>query len=353
MINYKRVAKMDRKIFRYCDLHNLEIVSYENGNHVTYLLSDGTRIRYVPSIFSKKCTFDFAENVDVKITNYCDGGCKYCHENSSLRGKHAKLYDNKGELIPIFKTWHAGTEMAIGGGNPLEHPDFTKFVKDMTRKGVICNVTINQKHLPRCSESLKALIHDGAIKGVGISLNYYPTPEEEKVIDELKEMTKNIIFHVIAGIYNEALANYCENNKVLILGYKSGTGRGSHFYEVHMQEIADGMNWLIKHLQRVKNWKKNFGVDFYETMSFDNTAIKQLSVKVILGISDKEWRKRFQGNDYGAPEGKDAPSTFYFDAVKREIARSSTQSKWQRIPYGKETFEEAFKISLSNYNIEE
>lgn len=44
-MNYRRVGKMDRKIFRYCDLHNLEIVSYENGNHITYLLSDGTRIR--------------------------------------------------------------------------------------------------------------------------------------------------------------------------------------------------------------------------------------------------------------------------------------------------------------------
>ena len=349
----KSLEKFTGEMKNYASKNGREILhTYINGNYHVCIMDDGTRVKEI--IDSKATGFrsDFALNCDVKITNYCDGSCKYCHENSSLRGKHAKLYDTKGELIPIFKTWHAGTEMAIGGGNPFDHPDFTKFVKDMTCKGVICNVTINQKHLPRCFESLKTLIYDGTIKGVGISLNYYPTPEEEKVIDELKKMTKNIVFHVIAGIYNEALANYCENNKVLILGYKAGTGRGSHFYEEHMQEICDGMNWLIRHLQRIKNWKKNFGVDFYETMSFDNAAIKQLSVKIILGISDKEWRKRFQGNDYGDPEGRDAPSTFYFDAVKREIARSSTQSKWQRIPYGKETFEEAFKLSLSNYDIE-
>jgi hypothetical protein len=73
-------------------------------------------------------------------------------------------------------------------------------------------------------------------------------------------------------------------------------------------------------------------------------------------LSDAEWNLRFQGKDYGDPNGEDAPSTFYFDAVEGEIGRSSTQPKNQRIKYdfaNGMTFEEAFKASLSNYKINE
>ena len=47
---------------------------YKNGNFVTTILSDGTKIRetkddeFIPS---------FAENMDVKICNYCDMGCNF------------------------------------------------------------------------------------------------------------------------------------------------------------------------------------------------------------------------------------------------------------------------------------
>lgn len=50
---------------------------YKNGNFFTTILSDGTKIReteddeFIP---------DYAENMDIKITNYCDMGCPFCHE---------------------------------------------------------------------------------------------------------------------------------------------------------------------------------------------------------------------------------------------------------------------------------
>ena len=43
--------------------------AYKNGNYTTYLMTDGTKIRktnddeFVPA---------YAENMDVKISNYCD-----------------------------------------------------------------------------------------------------------------------------------------------------------------------------------------------------------------------------------------------------------------------------------------
>jgi organic radical activating enzyme len=44
----------------------------------------------------------------------------------------------------------AGVEIAIGGGNPLSHPDFDDFVVTLSENGTICNVTINEKHWVYC-----------------------------------------------------------------------------------------------------------------------------------------------------------------------------------------------------------
>lgn len=340
------------KIRRYCNNHYTTVLdSYVNGNHRTYIFSNGTRIRVLRNPFSRKLTFDFAENCDVKITNYCDANCKYCHEGSSKKGKHGTLYEN-GKLLNIFETWKKGTEMAIGGGNALDHPELYKFLTEMAIKGVICNLTVNQKHLVSHADKLKFFIKCNLIKGLGISLNTPPSKEEVEVIEELKKLTSNIVFHVIVGIYDAWMMEYLEGQKVLILGYKDNVGRGIKFKENNGDILDHFKDLLIKHLTMVRNLKLLWGFDYYKTLSFDNLAIKQLDVKNVLKLSDREWKKRFQGKDYGDPNGENAPSTFYFDAVKKEIARSSTQPLEQRIPYTNQTYEEAFKVSLSNYNKE-
>ena len=114
---------------------------YFNGNHYTSIYDDGTRIRETIDPEDNKFTYDFAENVDVLITKKCDANCSYCHENANINGKHGDLN------LPIFNTWHPGTEMAIGGGNVFEHPNLFSFLNRLKDKKVIANVTVNQKHI--------------------------------------------------------------------------------------------------------------------------------------------------------------------------------------------------------------
>ena len=124
---------------------------YENGNHITKIYDDGTKIKETghfefrplpgmkggPKVWvpddADHFTYDFPENADIKITDYCDAGCAYCHENSTVKGVH-------GDLRRIEKTidsLHAGTELAIGGGNALAHPDLIWFLEKLKKKGVI------------------------------------------------------------------------------------------------------------------------------------------------------------------------------------------------------------------------
>ena len=96
---------------------------YKNGNHKTMIFSDGTRVR---STNEDEFTFDFAENMDIKICNKCDAGCKYCHEGSTPDGKLADIMNEK-----FIETLHPYQEVALGGGNILEHPDLIPFLRKL------------------------------------------------------------------------------------------------------------------------------------------------------------------------------------------------------------------------------
>ena len=86
---------------------------YRNGDTLVTLYQDGSKIRRFPDEGANPL---FPESIDLKITDYCDAGCAWCHEGSTRRGKHADLN------LAFLSTLRAGTEIAIGGGNPLDHP---------------------------------------------------------------------------------------------------------------------------------------------------------------------------------------------------------------------------------------
>ena len=98
------------------------LANYKNGNYIVKIYSDGTKIRY-----TSKDEFEalFPESIDIKITNYCDSNCSMCHERSDTLGKHARI-DHK-----FLTTLKRGTELAIGGGNPLSHPQLFEFLSLM------------------------------------------------------------------------------------------------------------------------------------------------------------------------------------------------------------------------------
>ena len=89
----------------------LDLLStYRNGSYGVSIYKDGTKKRY--KLDSNDIVL-FPETIDVKITNYCDMGCKFCHEQSTIEGIHGNLEALKNQLkylsgIPI--------ELAIGGG---------------------------------------------------------------------------------------------------------------------------------------------------------------------------------------------------------------------------------------------
>ena len=267
---------------------------YKNGNFVTTILSDGTKIReteddeFIPS---------FAENMDIKLTNKCDGGCAWCHEGSSINGKHGDILNEK-----FIDTLHPYQEVAIGGGDATSHPDLIPFLQKLKEKKVIANITVNQIHFEKKHELIKKLVDEKLIYGLGVSL-VNPT----KHFIELIKQYPNAVIHVINGVLKPLDVKALENNnlKMLILGYKH-LRRGNEYFEEEQNDIETKQQWLYENLEDI--------IQKFQVVSFDNLAIEQLDVKRLL--TQEEWDEFYMGDD-----GK---VTYYVDMVERKFAQSST-----------------------------
>jgi MoaA/NifB/PqqE/SkfB family radical SAM enzyme len=198
------------------------LVKYKNGNYDLEILSDGTKIR------STECESfipKFPESIDVKITNYCSLGCPYCHENSTISGKHADLHKLLNVLDNV--NFPHGIELAIGGGNPLDHPDLCSLLYTLKGHGFISNITVNKEHLKHSKYRvlLKEIIDRDLVKGVGVSIN-------STDYECLPKNSSNIVYHLIAGVNDvKQIESLIElgNCKILVLGYKQ-FGRGINYF---------------------------------------------------------------------------------------------------------------------------
>jgi organic radical activating enzyme len=300
------------------------------------IYSDGTKIKETLDPMADHFTYDFPENFDIKITDQCDGGCVYCHENSTVNGKHGDLR----ALEPMIATLHSGTECAIGGGNALAHPDLVWFLERLKEQGVIANITINQRHLKPYKDIICKIVGDGLVHGIGISLTDSSNKEDFDFIDTLGD---NVVIHTIAGILTAKDLPALSDRKVLILGYKD-LRRGHAMLEKHSDEIKANINWLKFMMMR--------SILPFKVMSFDCLGIEQLDPKTALNISDKDFNTLFQGSDTDVKDadGNITCATMYIDVPNMQVARMSTAALDKRYSFtGKENIHDLLQVTTQGW----
>jgi radical SAM protein with 4Fe4S-binding SPASM domain len=86
------------------------------------------------------------ELLDIAITNWCDRGCFFCYRKSDESGTHISVEDYE-EIIRQAQALHV-FQVALGGGNPNQHPSFPEILR-LTREkyGIIPNYTTNGRGL--------------------------------------------------------------------------------------------------------------------------------------------------------------------------------------------------------------
>ena len=84
---------------------------------------------------------DGPELLDVSITNYCERACEFCYRHSEKNGKHISKSDFQ---IIIEQAAELGVlQIALGGGNPNQHPQFIEFLKLVREHNIIPSYTTN------------------------------------------------------------------------------------------------------------------------------------------------------------------------------------------------------------------
>lgn len=273
--------------------------SYKNNDYTCTMFSDGTKIRW-----NDKDSFNpiKPESIDLKITNKCNMACNMCHENSTPDGKHGDILN-----LPFIDTMFPYSEVAIGGGNPLTHPDLIEFLERLKERKIIASMTVNQMHFMQNIDLLKELTDNKLIYGLGIS---YIGGRHSNCIEAIKQFP-NAVVHVINGIVHmdslEALAN--NDLKILILGYKEFR-RGKTLYD----ECGSQIDYLEAQFYDLLPKIVNDG--WFKCISFDNLAIKQLEPKRLM--SEEDYKEFYLGADGFA--------SMYIDAVNREFAQSSVST---------------------------
>lgn len=267
---------------------------YKNGNSITKLFSDGTKVRETED---NEFIPDFAENIDIKISNYCDMGCKFCHEGSTKNGKYGDILNQK-----FIETLHPYQEVALGGGDATSHPELIPFLHKLKERKVIVNMTVNQRHFEQKQSLIKKLVDEKLIYGLGVSL-VNPTDEFISLIQQYP----NAVIHVINGVLkpSDIISLSNRNLKILILGYKK-LRRGNEWYSEDHENITFKQMWLKENLGSI--------IEHFKVVSFDNLAIEQLEVQRLM--SQEEWGEFYMGDD--------SEFTYFIDMVEKKFSKNST-----------------------------
>lgn len=116
---------------------------------------------------------DGPELIDLSITNYCEKGCDFCYRETSQ--DKALFMSLKDVETVVSQAQACGTmQIALGGGNPNQHPRFTEILRLIREYDIVPSYTTNGKGLT--DDVLRATsVHCGAM-----AVSVYPPYDEDR-----------------------------------------------------------------------------------------------------------------------------------------------------------------------------
>jgi hypothetical protein len=296
---------------------------------VIYNKDTGNKIRMSDDAAPPYVKASTPELVDLKITDYCEAGCNFCYQSSTKSGKHApfKQIEKTLDMLREMDVF----EVAIGGGEPTEHPEFGAILKAVETRNMTANFTTLSNQWLSNPGIVKAVQQHAKAIGVSCSsakgltlvdeINAVVNPRTWKTV---KVMAQHVVGAVPLWVTAEFIsAAFAKEIPVLLLGYKE-VGFGKTF-----QRHDEGQDVAFFLRMAVQNHPK-------ASLSVDTALLDQhpdipkvLNVPIALTTS---------------PEGK---FSCYIDAVTRTMGASSYVEPSQMVGLPKTA--EAFTKIFSTY----
>ncbi|MFW5829776.1 MAG: radical SAM protein [Planctomycetota bacterium] len=176
--------------------------------------------------------------VDFQITSRCDMGCPHCYASAVKSGTHVPW----PELELVVRQAHdcGVCQIAIGGGEPLLHPDIIPLLRLCQQQGIVPNLTTGGMDLD--DDNIAAMKrYCGAIglslEGVGSRYERWrhrPFADFIRSLHRLQEAGIRTVLQITLSASNldqlDELADFCLDHQplygVIFLAYKN-VGRGT------------------------------------------------------------------------------------------------------------------------------
>lgn len=198
------------------------------------------------------------ELADICITSWCNFGCEYCYQDSTINGRHADLKDI--EFIAKSLSEKEVLEVAAGGGEPTLHPNFKEIAKIFHKNNIVFNFTTKNLSFFKKQENEDFIVN--YIGAFAFSVSSIDDLEKLIYLSQTKPKIKNkITAQYVMGTTDEKdfeeilKLSYKNNITITLLGYKE-IGRGNNFKPYNYD------NWLdiIKKL-REQDIYTNINID--------------------------------------------------------------------------------------------
>lgn len=266
---------------------------------------NGTKIRFS---FDKQINpqkSNFPELVDMKITNNCSMGCKYCYQNSTPDGKHADYY----EILRIIDSLadFEVFEIAFGGGEVFNHPNFIEILKYTKSKGITPNFStrnikwlendlIRSEVLDNCGSFAYSIDNELQIERLGDIFNYFNIPKEKVSIQ--------LAMGTLSSWQFEQILRSCHKKhfSLTLLGFKN-VGRGDKFKKTNY-------SWMIQEINKARTG--DYKDQYCPSISMDTVLVSEFKNEIE--------KMKIPEYMYHTEEGK---FSCYIDCVDKKIGPSS------------------------------
>lgn len=282
------------------------------------------------------------ELLDISITNYCERGCSFCYRSSNINGKHMDLEEytrlvKEAQQLGVL-------QIALGGGNPNQHPDFIDILRVTREHSIIPSYTTN-------GQGMSDEIYIATKKYCGaLAVSWYtPYIDALNVIEKSNENSIKINIHFMLSqstikdaillLHNKSILK--KVNAVIFLNYKP----------IHSSSdlcLKDDVN-LNEFLNAVKETKCC-------KMGFDSCMISFLTK--LDGVLKSETIDFCEAARFSAFISEDSimyPCSFMCDANIKgiDLKEFSIEDAWINGEEFKRTRKLLNKPSMQNYLIEE
>lgn len=192
----------------------------------------GVTMRWGSTLEQDPVRAPWPELADISVSNHCSQGCDFCYRDSRPDNSFLSLADYERVLDSLTSPrWGSVFQVALGGGEPLEHPDFLEMIRRTADRGIVVNFTTNGRAVTKALADELA----GKVGAVALSISRIEQvrPERIKLLADAGIKT-NIHFvldnnsigqaaELLEGRFNHLLADV---NATIFLTFKP-KGRGT------------------------------------------------------------------------------------------------------------------------------